>query len=314
MFRSLAPKHWKTMNRKRRKQFAFTLIELLVVIAIVGILSALIIVGMNSTTQKATIAKAQVFSNSLRNSLMGNLVSEWKFDDASSGSSTAATDSWNGINNGVLTNFNFNTTDGWRTGSDCVSGNCLMFDGANDYVDCGDGTTLKIIGDITISAWVKPIVLTADNRVFTNFVYMQNGYAMNIFANGRFYFSTWQAAAEQRTESSVGEVTIGNWNYLTITRRGTVAKTYRNGIDATASSASHLDPLPSTVSAKIGINGGWPFNGLMDDVRVYNAAVPTSQIKQNYFVGLNKLFAKTQINIEEYQQRLAELSKNYAEN
>ncbi|MFA5013035.1 MAG: type II secretion system protein, partial [Candidatus Paceibacterota bacterium] len=31
---------------------AFTLIELLVVIAIIGILSALIVVGMNSTTQK----------------------------------------------------------------------------------------------------------------------------------------------------------------------------------------------------------------------------------------------------------------------
>jgi prepilin-type N-terminal cleavage/methylation domain-containing protein len=59
---------------------AFTLIELLVVIAIIGILSALIIVGMSSTTQKATIAKAQVFSNSLRNSLMNNLISEWKFN------------------------------------------------------------------------------------------------------------------------------------------------------------------------------------------------------------------------------------------
>ncbi|MFA5013447.1 MAG: type II secretion system protein, partial [Candidatus Paceibacterota bacterium] len=81
---------------------AFTLIELLVVIAIIGILSALIIVGMNSTTQKATIAKAQVFSNSLRNSLMGNLISEWKFDQVNVPAANQTPDSWSGGNTGTL--------------------------------------------------------------------------------------------------------------------------------------------------------------------------------------------------------------------
>ena len=45
------------------KQLAFTLIELLVVIAVIGILSGLIVVSMSGVTNKATIAKAQVFSN-----------------------------------------------------------------------------------------------------------------------------------------------------------------------------------------------------------------------------------------------------------
>jgi len=68
----------QTMHKIFRQ--AFTLIELLVVIAIIGILSGLIIVSMNGITNSATVAKAQVFSNSLRNALMMNLVSEWKFD------------------------------------------------------------------------------------------------------------------------------------------------------------------------------------------------------------------------------------------
>ena len=55
------------MNRFIKK--AFTLIELLVVIAIIGILSGLIVVTMSGVTQKARIAKAQAFSNSLRNAL-----------------------------------------------------------------------------------------------------------------------------------------------------------------------------------------------------------------------------------------------------
>jgi prepilin-type N-terminal cleavage/methylation domain-containing protein len=57
---------------KKTVSIAFTLIELLVVIAIIGILSGLIVVTMNGVTQKANIAKAQVFSNSLRNALMLN--------------------------------------------------------------------------------------------------------------------------------------------------------------------------------------------------------------------------------------------------
>jgi prepilin-type N-terminal cleavage/methylation domain-containing protein len=72
---------------------AFTLIELLVVIAIIGILSGLIVVTMSGVTAKATIAKGQVFSNSLRNALMLNLAAEYRLDGN-------ANDSW-GSNNGT---------------------------------------------------------------------------------------------------------------------------------------------------------------------------------------------------------------------
>jgi hypothetical protein len=59
-------------------------------------------------------------------------------------------------------------------------------------------------------------------------------------------------------------------------------------------------------------SASYEFIGLIDDVRIFNAAIPISQIQQNYFVGLNKLFANNKINQTDYQQRLAELSNNYA--
>jgi len=43
----------------------------------------------------------------------------------------------------------------------------------------------------------------------------------------------------------------------------------------------------------------------MDDVRIYNAAVPASQIQQNYYAGLNWLLVKNQISGKDYGQRLA---------
>ncbi|MFA5013700.1 MAG: type II secretion system protein, partial [Candidatus Paceibacterota bacterium] len=102
---------------------AFTLIELLVVIAIIGILSALIIVGMNSTTQKATIAKAQAFSHSVDSALMSSKVSEWNFNNLSgtvdqdiSSAANFVTDTW-GSNYGTAVG-----TPVLKDGTNCITG------------------------------------------------------------------------------------------------------------------------------------------------------------------------------------------------
>lgn len=81
------------------KRKAFTLIELLVVIAIIGILSGLIIVSLGGATSKANLAKAEVFYNSMRNAMLGDLISEWKFEE---GSGSTAYDTWTVVEGPVL--------------------------------------------------------------------------------------------------------------------------------------------------------------------------------------------------------------------
>ena len=41
--------------------------------------------------------------------------------------------------------------------------------------------------------------------------------------------------------------------------------------------------------------------------------MPTSQIRKNYLAGLNKLLASSGITQEEYQQKIAELRSNLAQ-
>jgi len=65
---------------KKVKQ-SFTLIEILVVIVIIGILSSFIFFTINDSVEKAQITKSKMFAESIRNNLLLNLVSEWKFDD-----------------------------------------------------------------------------------------------------------------------------------------------------------------------------------------------------------------------------------------
>ncbi|MDD3032720.1 MAG: type II secretion system protein [Candidatus Pacebacteria bacterium] len=78
---------------------SFTLIELLVVIVIIGILAGVITITTTSYISKANFAKAQSFSNTVQNELLGDLVSEWTFNSPAVANVTE--DSW-GNNDGTL--------------------------------------------------------------------------------------------------------------------------------------------------------------------------------------------------------------------
>lgn len=290
---------------------AFTLIELLVVIAIVGILSGLIAVSMGGMTQKANIARSQVFSNSLKNSLMLNLISEWRLDEA--GTVAMAKDSWSGNNPGTLVGFNFNTTDGWRSDSQCPSGNCLQFDGSDDCIDYGIKSNLNLQKDITVSFWVNPLTYNFGNSaafIFGNGISSTYGYHIWLWKTGYIEYRSCQNGTQQGTTSSLGYIPQNTWTHIAVTRSGTVATIYINGVDRVSYHNSHLDPAFSASANSYSgryPGGGYYLNGLLDEIRVYDAVIPSSQIKEQYYAGLNKLLAGGGIIREDYQQRIAEL-------
>jgi len=291
------------------------------VIAIIGILSALIVVGMSSTTQKATIAKAQVFSNSLRNSLMDNLISEWKMDD---GSGAVVADSWGGGNTGSISGFTDTTAGygdthnyGWMSSTNCVSGTCLKFDGANNYIGCGSGTNLQFgTGDFTISFWRKRL------NAYRNY----NGYVASSAAAAA-YAGFFESVSGETFE--MGNAGVFQSFSLTNLRTGSKINSFQHiviMIDRDGKLDSYLDGIKKdsiTITLSTSLSVGfstlhighfWAGNsdGIIDDVQIFKAVIPASQIQQNYFAGINKLFTKNQINNYEYSERLAELANNYA--
>jgi uncharacterized membrane protein len=46
------------------------------------------------------------------------------------------------------------------------------------------------------------------------------------------------------------------------------------------------------------------FRGVIDEVWIYNEAISSFQIRENYYAGLKRLLAKGEINEEEYQEKL----------
>ncbi len=296
------------MYNMRIRQIAFTLIELLVVIAIIGILSGLIVVAMGGVTNSANVAKAQVFSNSLRNALMMNLVSEWRFDnitDYDSGTkiigSTANNipDSW-GSNSGrayggpIL-----------KDKTECVSGKCVNFDGSTNYIDYGNPSGLNISQfPMTIDGWVYPTATTGTILCKRVSGWANTQYSLALVSDNVYLsFSDGTNSQIARTNTSFG---TGKWHHIAGTMSSsTNMKIYIDGQSQSglvfSGSATAMYSNAGTV--KIGDGNGGFFAGKIDDVRVYNALIPIAEIKKEYYAGLNNLLANGSINKEEYSAR-----------
>ncbi len=245
----------------------------------------------------------------------GGLVGMWSF----SGSDTAWTSATAGTTNDLSGNNNTGTMTNMSQSSSPaagISGQALKFDGAlatNDYVLVASASVLENLGPLTISVWANA-----------------NSYG----ENGQGYFASKSAAAEykwrfQKTttqarvtfavqydgttnlvansaNNTLTASDFGKWIHWVAIWDGTALASgvhiYKNGADVTASSGeSDGDGTRTTdVSHPIyigNINTGTSrtFDGTLDEVRVYNRALSSSEITDLYRIGAARLKTNTPI-------------------
>lgn len=292
------------MNKLLKK--AFTLVELLVVIAIVGILSGLIIVGMNNSVQSASMAKAQVFSSSLRDSLLMDLVAEWKLDGNTS-------NSWNTLYSGTWSGGGgSNTTAYYKSANECVFGQCLNFDGTDDSVSIASLPNQTIHGPSTIDAWFKAVSAT------TTYIFTDNCSEWGIYLSGGHIYG------KAYSPINGGVVSLNTWHNAIVTHEHPTGLTnmvitfYLDGVkkgQATRTITTENGYYdPPFYLGDDACTAGTFFTGDIDNVRYYDAAPASSLIREHYYAGLNSLLSKKEIDNNNYQQRIAELDIKTASN
>jgi hypothetical protein len=162
----------------------------------------------------------------------------------------------------------------------------LLLDGDGDFVNIGHHDNLDIKdNDWTISVWVKPERLAGQQYILSkiNFVNYANGqYAVFLYDN------TFRAFLFDTSPKTVnGQVIIeqGQWVYLTaVYKKADRLKTYINGnfnMEVPISSASYStlesDPLQIGCADQM-----LCFQGLIDDVVIFNKALSDSEIQAIY--------------------------------
>lgn len=278
------------------KNKSFTLIELLVVIAVIGLLASIVIVNLTGTRSKANIARGLQFSQSVHHALGAYAVGVWSFDE---GSGTTANDASGYGNNGTINGASY-TTD-----TPSGQGYSLSFDGVDDYVDVPTASVLNFSnnGTFAISIWVKPDTLISAWRrgILRQENYLISGYRFGFSNGGTPIFWTTQSGGTLQLTSSAG-LTVSQWNHIVVTYNNQQAYIYLNGIQKGSATGTYI---AGSNAFRIGYLINEYFNGLIDEVRIYERALETAQIEELYYAGLDSLLAKGLINKQEYHERLA---------
>jgi hypothetical protein len=178
---------------------------------------------------------------------------------------------------GTLTNGpTFNTTE-----------RSIVFDGTDDYVDCGNNSNLNVTTNFTVGTWMNAnsIQASVDSGILGK-ITVNDGYQgymlwftsnknVVLYIRGNYISSTFSLNSD-------------TWYYVVGTYNGTTASLYINGILNTSTNISVI-ANPTASNFWVGryefTSGSRNFTGKIASAQLYNRTLSATEILQNYYQG-----------------------------
>lgn len=216
--------------------------------------------GNTATSSQVTVT----VSNS------AGLVAAYSFNQGSG--TTAPDDSGNG-NSGTLWNATWSASGRY--------GGAVSFNGSNAWVTVADADSLDLTSGMTLEAWVRPaatmgktwrtVILKEQTGQLVYALYANNE---NRKPSGHLY------SGGDIFANGASQVAANAWTHLAATYDGATLRLYVNGSQVKSRSFSGAMPN-SAGPLRIGGNSVWGeyFNGLIDEVRIYNRALSAADIQ-----------------------------------
>ena len=157
-------------------------------------------------------------------------------------------------------------------------GGALQFNGSTSGVTVPDATSLDLTTGMTLEAWVYPTVALSGWRGVigkdVDRYYLMASSGGNVPAAG----GTWVGSGNQNLFAPT-PLTVNTWTHLAATFDGTTVRLFTNGVQV-ASSPVTGGITTSTAVLTIGHNVyGERFQGLIDEVRIYNRALTAGELQ-----------------------------------
>ncbi|MBU0477655.1 LamG domain-containing protein [bacterium] len=207
------------------------------------------------------------------------LVAYWNFDE---GKGSIAKDSSSNRNNGEIYGAKYVKVQ---------EGYALEFDGVNNYVNCGNDPSLKFTGSFSIALWEKhdsaaqwqTLVSNQGANIYGHGLDIQQGVNYNFLICGLTPMSLYVNGVTEPDNKLRYVVVV----YDAVKSE---KKVYVDGVEKSTRSVTGA-PIESKINFFIGSYQGqsqW-FNGIIDEVKIYNRALSEEEIKAN----CGKLITKT---------------------
>ncbi len=206
------------------------------------------------------------------------LVGYWPMDE---GTGTTAYDASGYGYNGTLVN-----GPTWQFGTSCKVGDCLSFNGSNNYISLPSGTYFS--GPFTITSWVYVRSYNNWSRLldFGNGAGSDNVlFAISQGTSGDAYLESWNGGTRGFSLSSGAPLPLNQWVFLVGEANGQNATIYLNGQPwvtmATTFTATNVTRTMNYI-AQSNWSADSYANASFDDIRIYNRALSAQEIQDLY--------------------------------
>jgi hypothetical protein len=173
-----------------------------------------------------------------------------------------------------------------------VSNRAYIFDGTNNFIELPDNAAFSS-PDYTVSVWFNaaqfPMVLTHnDNEAAMLISRGRSNFELSLgappfVASGfRFLPRLLNAGTGQQWDARSAGYQIKRWQHVvgTYEQSGNIARLFLNGQELALTHTTGPDSANDSLPARLGnrYDGTVPFNGGLDDVRIYNRALSSNEI------------------------------------
>lgn len=216
--------------------------------------------------------------------LDSGLQSYWSLDE---NTGTTTTDASTNALTGTLTN-----GPAWITGQ---IGYGIDFDGTDDSITTPDADVLDVVDgrNFTLSGWFNRDTFTTDDTVVAKrngITAAENGYLAYIDdATDKLTFEVSDGTDEYQLESASTFVATG-WHHFAVVWNDTVSTETKLYIDGRAENTTNtgtfanVNSLANAVTFNLGAesDAGNPFDGKLDEVRLYNRTMTADEVDRLY--------------------------------
>ncbi len=235
-----------------------------------------------------------------------NLVAYYQFNSGiADGTNTGLdvlTDRSGSGNGGTLANLGLTSTSSNWVSSNAVigdqaimsgligAGNALDFDGVDEFVEVSDNASLESSSTLTVEAWVRPDAVTSFRGIVSR--YFTAADASNVFAlqidAGNYGFLINES--DNNLVSATATATASTWTHVAGVADGSEVHIYLDGI--LMASTAYDGTITSNSSRNLYIgryrnDSFGQYDGLIDEVRIWNTARTGAEIQANMFEELS---------------------------
>lgn len=214
------------------------------------------------------------------------LVGYWKMDAGTGSNSATAVDSGGQGNTGTVTGATFTNEGRFKE--------AYVFDGSNDYINIpnNEGLDFDTTENLSITAWIKPAFIPSATArvgiVSKRAIGTTNYWQFTVDNTNKLEMYLSNGITPFPAVNDIGTVSAnGNWYFISTT----IAKGETNGfklyIDGVQKDQNTVN-ANFNLSNNINVTIGWEqsnnkyFNGTIDEVRIYNRTLSSTEIGQLY--------------------------------